>query len=184
VQDALEVRVAHADFVHVVERVLDVIHARPADADALRDESRAAVQVELAHIGAMRRVGKKRQRSDRAPAAQPHRDEARPVHAPRHLAVPQPPEGAQNLGGIDAKRHAPAGAAAAQPHHQAGTALRAAVARRQDAQGAVIAVRPPGSLGLVGKAGRPHERAVAEYPQISMRQLRAEFIELHVTGRL
>jgi len=113
VQDALEMRVAHADFVHVIERVLDVIHARPADADALRDEARAAVQVELAHIGAMFRVGKKRQRSDRAPAAQPHRDQARLVHAPRHLAVPQPPERAENVGGIDAKRHAPARAAAA-----------------------------------------------------------------------
>jgi len=182
VQDALEMRVAHPDFVHVVERVLDVVDAGAADADALRDEARAAVQVELAHIGGMRRVGKKRQRPDRPPAAQAHRDEARLIHAPRHFAVPQPPERAEYVGGIDAKRHAPARAAAAQADHQARPAVRAAVARRQDAQRAVIAVGPGQALLLVVEPGRPHERAVAEHPQVAWRQLRQEILELHVRG--
>jgi len=44
-QDALEVRIAHADLVHVVERVADVVDARSPDADALRHEARAALQV-------------------------------------------------------------------------------------------------------------------------------------------
>jgi hypothetical protein len=56
-QDALEVRIAHADRVHVVESIADVVDAGAAHADALRDEPRAAVQVELAHVGRMRGVG-------------------------------------------------------------------------------------------------------------------------------
>jgi len=57
VQDALEVGVAHAHVVHVVERIADVVDARPARADALCDQPRAAVQVELAHVGGMRGIG-------------------------------------------------------------------------------------------------------------------------------
>ena len=49
-EDALEVRIAHADFMHMVERVADVVDAGAADADALRHEARAAMQIELAHI--------------------------------------------------------------------------------------------------------------------------------------
>jgi predicted ATPase len=66
VQDALQVRVAHADVVHVLERVADVVDARPAHADALRDEARAAMQVELAHVGWMRGVGDECERLDLA----------------------------------------------------------------------------------------------------------------------
>jgi hypothetical protein len=43
-------RVAHADLVHVVERVLDVVDAGPAHADPLRDEPGASVQVELVDV--------------------------------------------------------------------------------------------------------------------------------------
>jgi len=57
VQDALEVRVAHADRVHVIEGITDIVDAGAADANALRDQSRAAVQVELAHVGGMRGIG-------------------------------------------------------------------------------------------------------------------------------
>jgi len=62
-QDALEVRVAHADVVHVVERVADVVDARPAHADALRDESRAPVQIELAHVSGVGGVGDEGERA-------------------------------------------------------------------------------------------------------------------------
>ena len=64
-QDALEVRIAHADRVHVIERVADVVDARPADADALRHQPRAAVQVELAHVGRMRGIGDEGERAHR-----------------------------------------------------------------------------------------------------------------------
>ena len=87
-EDALEVRIAHADLVHVFERLADVVDARPARADALRDQARATVQVELAHIRWMLRVGEERQRVHRAPAGQAHRDQLRLVGATRHLAVP------------------------------------------------------------------------------------------------
>lgn len=50
-------RIAHADFVHVIERFSDVVDARPARTEALCDQPRAAVQVELAHVGGMRGIG-------------------------------------------------------------------------------------------------------------------------------
>jgi hypothetical protein len=56
-QHALEVRIAYTHFMHMVERVPDVVDARAALPDALCDEAGAAMQVELAHIGRMRRVG-------------------------------------------------------------------------------------------------------------------------------
>jgi hypothetical protein len=66
VQDPLEVRIAHAHVVHVVEGVPDVIDTRPALADALGDEARPAMQVELANVGGMTRIGDKRECSDPA----------------------------------------------------------------------------------------------------------------------
>jgi hypothetical protein len=128
VQDALEVRVAHADVVHVIERVADVVDAQAADTDALRDEPRAAVQVELAHIGGVRGIGDERERPDR-PRADSHRDQARLVHAARHLAVPEPRQCAAQPQRVDAVRHSPARAAGAKAHDQPGLALRAAIAR-------------------------------------------------------
>ena len=187
-QDALEVRVAHADPVHVIEGVADVVDARAADADPLRHEPRPAVQVELAHVRRVRGIRDEGEGAhDLARCArprEPHRDEARLVHAARHLAVPEPGERAAQPRRVDAIRHAPAGAAAAKAHHQARLVLRAAVARRQDAQRAVIAVRPAEDLVLVVEARRPHERPVAEYPEITFGQSRLELAELHVRAKL
>jgi len=178
------VRVAHAHLVHVVERVLDVVDAGPAHADTLRHELRAAVQVELVDIGGMRRVGDERQRSDGSAAAQPDRDQARVIDAARHLPRPQPRQRAPDLGAIDAERHAPARAAAAKAHDEAGAAKRAAIAGGEDAQRAVIAVRAAGRPRFIGEAGRPHQRAVAEDPELAFRQARHEFVELHRAARL
>jgi hypothetical protein len=108
VQDALEVRVAHADLVHVIERLLDVVDARSARADALSDQSRPAVQVELAHVGRVLGIGEEGERPDRAAGAQAHRDEARRIHAARHLAMPQPRQRLPQPLRIDAIGHAPA----------------------------------------------------------------------------
>lgn len=63
-KDPLKVRIAHAHVVHVVEGVPDVIDTRPALADALGDEARPAMQVELANVGRMTRIGDKRERPD------------------------------------------------------------------------------------------------------------------------
>ena len=177
-QDALEVRVAHADRVHVVEGIADVVDAGAAHADALRDEPRAAVQVELAHVRGVRGIGDERQRTH-GPGSDLYRDEARLVHAARHLPVPQAGERAAQAGLVDAVGHAPARAAAAQSHHEAGLALGAAIARRQDAERAVIPVRAAERLARIVEARRPHERAVAEHPEISLRQPRGEFTQGH-----
>ena len=181
-QDALEVRVAHADRVHVIECVADVVDARPADADALRHQPRAAVQVELAHVGRVRRIGDESQGLHFTACGQAHWNQFWFVHTPRHLSVPQPRERAAQARRVDAVGHAPARAAAAQAHHQPGLALRAAIARRQDAERAVVAVRAAERLVLVVEARRPHERAVAEHPEIAFGQLRGELTELHGRG--
>src|SRR5207248_1406378 len=165
-EHALEVRVAHADVVHVLERVSDVVDAGAALADALRHQPRTAMQVELAHIGRMLWIGDERERVH-APAVRQHRrDDARLVHPARHLAAPEPCERAADFVPRDAVRHAPARAAAAKPHDEPGFAVRAAVARGKDAQRAVIAVDPGEPPVPVGEAGRPHERAIAEHPEI------------------
>jgi hypothetical protein len=88
-KDALEMRIAHADFVHVVERVADVVDTRTALADALRHQPGPAVQVELAHVRRMFRVGDEGERAHAPPVRQAGRHQARLVDAARHLPVPQ-----------------------------------------------------------------------------------------------
>ena len=110
-------RIAHADVLHVVERLADVVDARPACADALRDEPRTAVQVQLADVSRVRRIGDEGQCADHAPARQPHGDQAWRVNPPEHLALPQVGERAAPDALVDAVGHAPARAAAAQAHN-------------------------------------------------------------------
>ena len=66
-QDAFEVRIAHADLVHVVEGIADVVDARAAHADSLRDQARAPVQIELAHERRMGGIGDEGERLDLTP---------------------------------------------------------------------------------------------------------------------
>ena len=66
-EDALEMRIVHADIVHVVERIADVVDARSADSDALRHQARTAVQVELTDVGRMRGVRDESKRAYLAP---------------------------------------------------------------------------------------------------------------------
>jgi len=172
-------RIAHADFVHMVEGLADVVDARAARADSLRHQSRAAVQVQLRDISRMRRVGDEGERAHAAPAGQLHGDQAWRVHAPVHLAAPEAGQRAPFALRIEPVGHSPARAAAAKAHYQAGLEPRAAVARREDAERAVVAVRAAEGLACIAEAWRPHQRAVAEHPQVAFRQLRAEFGEMH-----
>ena len=68
-QDALEVGIAHAHLVHMVQRVADVIDTRSALADALGDETRAAMQIEFPDVGRMVRIGDEGECADPAAAA-------------------------------------------------------------------------------------------------------------------
>ena len=179
VQDAFEVRVAHADLVHVIERLADVVDAGSARADTLRDEACAAVQVELADVGGMRGIGDEGERANHAPARQAHRDQPRRINAPEHLAFPEIGQRTARGALVDPVRHAPARAAAAQAHHQAGLLARAAIAGGEQAQGAVIAVRAAEHLARIAEARRPHQRAVTEHPQVAFRQPRGEFGKFH-----
>jgi hypothetical protein len=156
VEDALEMRIAHADLVHVVERIADVVDAWTARADSLGDEARAAVQVKLAHVRRMRRIGDERERAH-CSCPNLYRDQARLVDPARHLAVPEPRERAAQARRVNSVGDAPAGSAAAQAHDEAGLAPRAAVARRQDAERAVVAVRAAERSLPIVEAGRPHQ---------------------------
>jgi hypothetical protein len=172
-------RIAHADLVHVVEGLADVVDAGPARADALRDQARAAVEVELADVGRMRRIGDEGEGVHGAAARQAHRNQPRRIDPAHHLAMPQVGERVADAARVDAVRHAPARAAAAQAHHQAGLVARAAIARRQQAKGAVVTVRAAERLAGIPEARRPHQRAVAEHPELALRQPRPELTERH-----
>jgi hypothetical protein len=113
VQDAFEVRVAHADFPHVVERVADIVDARAALADALGHQARPPMQVELAHVRGMLRVGEEGKRAHLASGGQARLHEPGRVHPARHLAVPQVTQRPPHARALDAERHAPARAALA-----------------------------------------------------------------------
>lgn len=60
-------RIAHADIVHVVERVANIVDARSADSDALRHQARTAVQVELTDVRRVRGVRDESERANLAP---------------------------------------------------------------------------------------------------------------------
>jgi hypothetical protein len=89
VEDALEMRIAYAQLAHVRERMSDIVDRGTALADTLRDEARAPVQVELAHIGGMRGICEKRERANLASPRDLHLEEPGRVHATRHLALPE-----------------------------------------------------------------------------------------------
>jgi hypothetical protein len=72
VKDPFKVRVADPELLHVLEGISDVVDRGTALADTLRDEARAAVQVELAHIGGMGGVCEKRERANLASAGDLH----------------------------------------------------------------------------------------------------------------
>jgi len=153
VQDALEVRIAYAYFVHVVERIADVVDTRAALPDALGDEPRPAVQIELANICRVRWIGDEGERSYPAAAGYADGDETWLVDPPGHLAMPEAGKAACDLVLRYPERHAPAGAALAKPHDQSGFAPRTAVASRKDAERPVIAVYPGEVLLPVAEAG-------------------------------
>ena len=171
-------RIAHADLVHVLERVADVVDARAARADSLRHQARASVQAELAHVRRMRRIGDERERAD-CSCPNLYRDQARIVDPARHLSIPESRERAAQARGVNSVGDAPAGAAAAQAHDEPGLALRAAIARRQDTERAVVPVRAAERFLPVLEARRPHERAIAEHPEIAFGQQRLELAEGH-----
>src|SRR5262249_51457570 len=126
-----------------------------------------------------RRIGEKRERANMASARNLHLEEAGRVHAPRHFALPEPRQRAAHALGVDAVGDSPARAAAAQAHHQAGLALGAGGGRRQVARGRVVTVDQAVRFLAVRNPRRPHERAVAEHPEVAFRQTGHELVQGH-----
>jgi len=102
------VRIGHAELVHVLERVPDVVRATAALAHALRHQLGAAVQVEFARVLRVAGIGDEGQRTDAPAAGDAQRDEPRVIHAPPHFPVPQAAESGGDVGRRDAAGHAPA----------------------------------------------------------------------------
>ena len=176
-------RIAHADLMHVVERIADVVDAWTARADSLGHQARAPVQVELAHVRRMRGIGDEGKRAH-CSCANLYRDQARLVDPARHLAVPESRERAAQARRVNSVGDAPARSAAAQAHDEAGLAPRAAVARRQDAERAMVAVRAAERSLPIVEAGRPHQRAIAEHPEVAFGQQGLELAERHVARNI
>ena len=172
-------RIAHAHLAHVLERIADVIDARPAVADALRDQPCAPVQIEFAHIRRVLGIRDESKRAHLLPVRKTNRNKPRFVHPPGHFPIPQARERPAQTRRMDAVSDAPARAAAAKAHDEPGLAAGAAIARGKDAKSAVIAVGAGKRLLPVFEARRPHERAVAEDPQVSLRQKRPELAKIH-----
>jgi hypothetical protein len=87
-QDAIQVRVAHAELVHVGQRIAQVIDVAAALADTLCDEHGGAVHIEIPGELSVPGVSDEGEGADLAAAADAHAHEARPVDAVAHLAAP------------------------------------------------------------------------------------------------
>ena len=70
------------------------------------------------------------------------------------------------------ERDAAAGAAAVEPEHQAGLFRGAAMVERIDAERAVLADQPGRDLLDEVETRPPHQRAVAEHPEVAVGQFR------------
>ena len=106
----------------------------------------------------------------------------RHVDVVQHFALPQRAQHAAHARRRHAKRHAPAGAAAAQAHHQAGLVAACRGSGATGCTGAVVAAHQPGLSARRAEARRPHERAVAEDPQIAARQGVEKLGDLHLAA--
>src|SRR6185295_18314933 len=99
-----------------------------------------------------------------------------------HLAPVEIGKHARRARRGNAEGDPPARPARAQAHHEAGLFRRAAVARRINAECPVVAMHPAGGRLRMAKARRPHERAVAEDPQIAAGREPQELGERHAAG--
>jgi len=88
-QDALEVGIAHPDLFHVIDGIADVIDAKAPLPHPLRHQPRPTVQVQLPHVCGVRRIGEEGERADLPAGAQLDLKQARRVHPPGHLALPE-----------------------------------------------------------------------------------------------
>ena len=58
--------------------------------------------------------------------------------------------------------------------------MRAAIARRENAERTVVAMDPREALFAVGETRRPHQRAVAEYPHFPCGLGAHEIVQRHI----
>ena len=72
----------------------------------------------------------------------------------------------------NAERDAAAGAAAVEPEHQAGLFRGAAMVERINAERTVLADQPRRNLFDEVEARPPHQRAIAEHPEVACREFR------------
>src|SRR6185312_11920067 len=103
-------------------------------------------------------------------------DPARAVGAHRHLAAPEPRKLLAVARPREAVGEAPAASAALEREDEARALGRPAVDARPEAEVAVIAVERGHALRIEGELGVPHERAVAEDPDLAIARVGREHL--------
>ena len=162
--------VAHADRRQMVVGLGDVggVVARLAAAGA--DDFEHRVAVEAPRVLRVQPVGDIGQRLHPLAGLQRHRDRPLDIDRGDLLALAQIADGrlAQRRG--DREGHAGAGAAAVEAEHEPGFFGRAAIDVGVDAQGPAPAAHGRPRAGRVGESRPPHQRAVAEHPEVAVRR--------------
>ena len=99
---------------------------------------------------------------------QPHRAHHLAIDRGHLLARPQIGDHVGTVLFSDAEGDAAAGAAAVEPQHQARLLRRAAMHEGIDAERAVLADQPGRDAFLEFEARPPHQRSVAEHPEVAL----------------
>ena len=105
------------------------------------------------------------ERADIATIGKQGADVALEIDAGNQFALAQIVDGGSPIGRRDAEGHALAGATAVETENEAGTLFGAAMDIGPDAECTTIATEPGQHPLLIGKAGIPHQRAVAKDPK-------------------
>src|SRR5208282_1189551 len=174
-QELVHGAVLDAELVEMAHRVDEVLGARTAGAVALADELGDALELKRPGVLRMAASGDVGVGVDApAPAHELDRNGALLVDVAGHLALVEIGEDLLAPHGCHAVGDAAAGAARLQAEHQARQLGRAAIAPRVDAEGAMVAAQEGRRALEIGEARVPHERAVAEDPELSVRRHRRQ----------
>src|SRR6266704_5828561 len=114
------------------------------------------------------------QRTDSLPGFvfEPNRTHHLAIDVGRLLAAAQIVHGVAAVLRRDPEGYAAAGAATVEPEHKTGRFRRPAVIERIDAEGAMLADQPRRNLLDEFEALPPHQRTIAEHPQVAFGQFR------------
>ena len=170
-QDAFQLALADAELGQVPQRADQVVEVDAGDAPRPADQARLHGERQLPRVARVRPLDDVGERHHLPVFALGDLDRQMrlAIDAVDLLARAQIGDGGCRVRRADAIDDAGAGAAAVEPQHHAGPFGRAAMMHGVDAEAAAIADHAGAPRFLEGKAWPPHQRSVAEHPQIVMR---------------